>query len=287
MTTEPPPRIVKVGVDVADGPDKLRLRLHKQTDELRKLLQTWIDDPDAEPLRFDLLKDGWTIAGVLPARTPPDLEGWGILFAEAVHTARSALNGLVSQLARIDGAIPAKPKRVQYPIARSEKEWKVALKDMESLPEFATDRLRAAQPFLAPDRPTFLELLADVDNDHKHDGVLIEAVALPLGIEATGLAILTEGGGTATQGMYVGPLDFLTDRTVYTFEFPKPVKVVDGHTPKTMFGIELLFDHNGDKVNFVDLLESLPLIVDGLFDILLTGQPPTGPGWSPNEVSSA
>jgi hypothetical protein len=278
-------RLIRVGVDIADGPEKLRLRLHEQIGELEAKMQAWLNEGDAWPLRFELLPDRRTIVGIVPARIPPDLSTWGLLFAEATHTARSALNGLVSQLARIDGASPSKPRRVQCPVARTEGEWRNAIRFMESIPDFAVERIRAVQPFLDPNRPTFLELVADVDNDHKHDGVLIEAVAHPLAVEASGLAILTEGGGQARQAMFTGQLDFREDQVVYRLEFPNPVRLADGHKPEPRLGINLLFDHAGEKVNFIDCVESLPPIIDGVFEVLMTGRLPTGPGWIGNDPS--
>jgi hypothetical protein len=238
------------------------------------------------PLRFDLDQSGRVLTATLPAQPAPDLERWGLLLAEALHAHRSALNGLVSQLARLDGGEPRKPKRVQFPITRSEKEWEDAAKDMESLPSVVLDRLRSTQPFVNPPSPHMLELISGLDNPTKHDGVIIEVHALPLELSATGLSILTEGGNEMRMKMWAGPIDFATDLEVASWEFSKPVQT-GTQKPDSKFGLELLTDFEGTTVNLLDLIEGPPIVVGAIFSLLLTGTLPAGyteaPGESPEK----
>ncbi len=141
--------------------------------------------------------DAWNAAGeftadvrVLPDRTAlelvtpqgfrPPVSEWALLVGDAVHNARSALDAEVWALAHRDGAEPATPTRVAFPVTSDARGWKSSVNSLETVRAESLERIRLAQPWVNyPETPDqhWLSILSRLDNDDKHRG---SVVALPV-----------------------------------------------------------------------------------------------------------
>lgn len=164
--------------------------------------------------------DAWNAAGeftapvhVLPDRTAlefltpvgfrPPVSEWALLAGDAVHNARSALDGEIWHLAHRDGGEPATPTRIAFPVTSDARGWANSVKALETVPPESLERVRLAQPWVdspaAPDQH-WLSILSRLDNDDKHRG---RVVAVPL---EEGLSLAFEGlslGEGLPQGGYL------------------------------------------------------------------------------------
>lgn len=127
-----------------------------------------------------VLDDRTALEFLTPAGFRPPVAEWALLVGDAVHNARSALDALVWDLAHSDGATPANPTRVAFPITTTAREWKNNVKSLETVPEGPLERIRLAQPWVASSdniHGDWLKILSRLDNDDKHRG---RVVAVPL-----------------------------------------------------------------------------------------------------------
>jgi hypothetical protein len=115
----------------------------------------------------------------LRVNQPPAVDEWALLFGNAVHNLRSALDSLVWELAHRDGREPRSPRGLYFPIVTDEATWPRAAKMLESCPIEVIERVRPTQPFLIPDAgPSGLEVLATLNNQDKHRVPIRASMAL-------------------------------------------------------------------------------------------------------------
>lgn len=105
---------------------------------------------------------------------------WEATFHEGVHNLRAGLDTLCFELAHID-SLPAKPKKIYFPITRDEGEWQERTRYLESVPVGLLERLRECQPWARPDplSPDPLGLISEIDNADKHRGQGVKFEVLP------------------------------------------------------------------------------------------------------------
>jgi hypothetical protein len=110
-------------------------------------------------------------------RTAPIPDDIPLLAGDAVHNLRSALDHLAVALERASAnrlghqLTPAEERRPQFPVARSEREFKEQLTRFGYLSPATVDVLKTFQPFaIAPGQPeqSFLWQVSDLDNLDKH-----------------------------------------------------------------------------------------------------------------------
>lgn len=107
----------------------------------------------------------------------PPLDEWGNLFNDCVHATRTMLDHLTWGLATMDARAPERPKSVQFPVARSRKDWKNESRKIAELDSRARQAIEEVQPFQregqspGPERDPLL-LLSEFDNVGKHRIIL-------------------------------------------------------------------------------------------------------------------
>lgn len=104
----------------------------------------------------------------------PPVSHWSLILGDYLHNLRSALDAVVWELANLDGASPASPHRVQFPVAMHSTDWdKLAGKDLATIPSVALERIKLTQPFNAEDPKTSpIYLLHRLDIQDKHRSLL-------------------------------------------------------------------------------------------------------------------
>lgn len=117
----------------------------------------------------------------------PEVE-WGLIFGNAIHDARVALDALAWELAHVDGAEPADPASVTFPVTETEEKFRRAIaRNYSHLPTNAVQRMREVQPFqIENPEESWLRILSMLDNWDKHRGAVftapdLDAVELRLG----------------------------------------------------------------------------------------------------------
>lgn len=110
---------------------------------------------------------------------PPVLD-WESGFVDGVHNLRSGLDALAMELAHVDGRTPSQESQISFPIvptAKTHHEQEAAWQQAkgtralaETTPAELMDRIKAVQDWSQPETltPSFLSVLAAVDNDDKH-----------------------------------------------------------------------------------------------------------------------
>ena len=168
MVEEQQPRKFRPGLEISTWPDLKHARAIALFREFQGRIETW---SAGQPFTTDktLSEDGLTASVILRVKHPPPLDEWALVFGDAVHNLRSALDSLVWELAHFDGHEPRRPRDLYFPIVTEEENWPRAANMLESCPEAVVERIRLMQPFLIPDAgPSGLEVLAHLNNQDKH-----------------------------------------------------------------------------------------------------------------------
>lgn len=151
------------------------------------------------PLRISA--DRAYIELLAPVGSRPPADEWALLFGDAIHNVRAALDGIVWEFAHLDGQAPSNPNALSFPIVDDEKKWQGAVdRNLQGVPADLVERVRAAQPFVVPDLDnsiSWLKALSRLDNDDKHRGVI---VAVPI-IEYVSIEGLGVQLGAALDGL--------------------------------------------------------------------------------------
>ncbi|WP_412168331.1 hypothetical protein ACLUS2_013690 [Curtobacterium flaccumfaciens pv. flaccumfaciens] len=137
--------------------------------EMFELMNAWrkLDPVAWHPTIAD---DGMSWDLRIDLQQPPPLEEASILFAEAIHHLRTALNIALQEVAR-RGRFPIKPAALQYPLALTSKEFKSHERRLLGLPKYLKDAILWRQPFrlnVAKPAAQTLAILASLDNEAKH-----------------------------------------------------------------------------------------------------------------------
>ncbi len=115
-----------------------------------------------------------------PQGYDPPVLGWESGFVDGVHNLRSALDALAMELAYVDGRVPSDESDISFPIVPTkatgeaqELAWQTAKTTRalaETAPAQLMERIKAIQDWRHPETltPSFLSVLASVDNDDKH-----------------------------------------------------------------------------------------------------------------------
>lgn len=127
----------------------------------------------AAPIRLSL--DGTALEFLRPEGVQPPLEEWALYFADAIHNLRAALDSLAWELAVMNGAAPANPRRVRFPVTRTEADWQSAVKDLDTVGENFLSRIKRVQPFSekGPLEHHVFIMLTKLDNADKHRRTLV------------------------------------------------------------------------------------------------------------------
>jgi hypothetical protein len=162
------PRQFRPGLEMSTWPNLKHARAIALFREFQGRIEIW---SAGQPFTTDkiLSDDGLCASVVLRVHQQPLLDEWALLFGDAVHNLRSALDSLVWELAHFDGREPRNPKGLYFPIITDEVNWPRAARMLESCPAEVIERIRLMQPFLIQDAgPSGLEVLGDLSNQDKH-----------------------------------------------------------------------------------------------------------------------
>lgn len=139
----------------------------------------WLHPTD-DPLRLDL---------VLQVNRVPPMTEWSMRVGEALHHLRAAMDGLAWDIAHMNGAVPADPRRVEFPVCPAPSAWSRACKFGTWLADIPADlraRVEALQPFNQPDG--FLAQAHSMNIADKHRG-LLSGRGQVAGFETTAFAL--------------------------------------------------------------------------------------------------
>jgi hypothetical protein len=151
------------------------------------------------PLRVSA--DRAYIEFLAPVGSRPPVDEWALLFGDAIHNTRSALDGIVWEFAHLGGSAPSNPNALSFPVVEDHKKWRGAVdRKLPNVPDDLVERIRAAQPFVVPNVDnsiSWLKAVSRLDNDDKHRGMII---AVPI-IERLSIEGLNLHLGAAPDGL--------------------------------------------------------------------------------------
>lgn len=134
------------------------------------------------------LSDSALVVGLLHVSQPPPLLQWSVVFGDAIHNCRSALDAAVWAFANMGDASPPKPKQVGFPIFSDRNDWaKYSSAVLATVPASVLARLELLQPFNVKDENQVagLQLLQEFSNADKHRALLLpRPVALEIQVSA-------------------------------------------------------------------------------------------------------
>lgn len=160
------------GTDLSEWPFHKLARARQLGKELHRAVRNHRASI-ANETRVEITDEGHTItmfANLDPA--PPTTE-WSLLFADAVHNYRTALDALAWELVHLDGAepTPANARKVYFPICADEAAWrKQVTGPLSTAPEFIIHRLHGLQPYLVEPVDMGIGIILnqmDIDDKHK------------------------------------------------------------------------------------------------------------------------
>ncbi|GAA5037652.1 hypothetical protein ACFQRL_14230 [Microbacterium fluvii] len=146
--------------------------------ELRGRIDEWsaAETILARPKRVD---EG-TVELRLVLRREPPVDEWGLILGDALHNFRGMLDNVVWALATLDGAVPAQPTQVTFPVTDSATRWEKRVASLESIPPDLLERLRLLQPWVAgvPREDSLLGVLHGLDITDKHQQLISSSLHL-------------------------------------------------------------------------------------------------------------
>lgn len=171
----PETRFLIPGEDLSRWPMLKLVRANRLAGELYKEFTAWsssgVPQTHAE---FSDDRKSVLLRAYLPAE--PSLDDWTLTYADSIHNFRSALDGLIWEVAHLDGSEPNQKaaRKLYFPMAKSEARWDVIVREsLASVPGDILARIRSVQPFMASDPSTFaLPLLHEMDVNDKHRAAL-------------------------------------------------------------------------------------------------------------------
>jgi hypothetical protein len=272
--------------EVARGP-KRRLGLAKRDFEAAEAeVMTWVSSEPLYP-EFRASADRHRIDVILHFKSEPPLDVLSELIGGAVHHLRSALDHLMWGLAHVDGS-PAKPTRVQFPVCLKRSSWNDALKDLESVPGEALERIRMYQPFLADDPElTELSLIHQLDIADKHRDFL---TCTPLTEEAAiDLDAIGIDAPTDVTPWRIGNFSDLHDGQVFaSMEFSTPFRDLP-LSGRLSLGANYLIHMEKPPcaVSLLAMAQVLPIFVEDMIDTICGLKPLSrGPEFEVKEVQN-
>lgn len=103
-----------------------------------------------EETRAEFSPDRREVTFYASIRSEPPTFEWSLVFGDAIHNYRSALDSLAWSMAHMDGNRPdhQDEKRIYFPLTRSVSEFnKLAKTSLRSVPGFILERLQSVQPY--------------------------------------------------------------------------------------------------------------------------------------------
>lgn len=169
-------RLLQPGVNFTTrGELKLARAVHL-ANELRGRIDEWsaAETLIARPHQVDER----TVELRLILRREPPIEEWGLILGDCLHNLRSMLDNVAWALATLDGAVPAQPTQVTFPVTDTETEWRKRIASLESIPPDLLDRVRHTQPWVSgvSRADSRLGILHSLDITDKHRQLISSSV---------------------------------------------------------------------------------------------------------------
>jgi hypothetical protein len=254
--------------------------------EFQSRVETW---SAGQPFDTDkvLSEDGLVASVILRVNQPPPVDEWALLFGDAVHNLRSALESLVWELAHYDGNVPTNPRGLYFPIVKDEEGWPPAAKMLDSCPIEVVERIRLMQPFLIPDPGTSgLEVLATLSNQDKH--------RMPIRASMTVQQVALDGASFEFENeddVPDRPFQIKMEDAVpmedgaVVVAFESTARMVKMHAPVVM-GARFTVDVNGQAAEIDHTMNTMARYVRIIIDTVTRGHPTEQPpqdeeGWIP------
>jgi hypothetical protein len=208
---------------------------HLQTFE--REVDTWFDQ-DSYQLVCESNADHTrhtVIARLNPTRRPPDFERWSLIFADAIHNLRSALDHLVYAIAERQ-MTPWPPdirtlKALSFVIADTPDQWNAdSRRKLRFLHPDVLTAMESVQPYNRQNefRPPLLSLLRDLDDFDKHR-LLALTLTYPVEILFKEVTWFVPGNTPSIAG-HDGPVGDGTQLAVVSFAKPEPNVKIDFQT---------------------------------------------------------
>jgi hypothetical protein len=286
VTAEPRPRQFRPGAELSAWPDQKFARAISLFREFQSRIETW---SAGQPFTTDkvLSSDGLVATVILQVKRRPPIEEWALLFGDALHNLRSALDSLVWELAHMDGKQPRNARDLYFPVVAHEADWPRAAKKLESCPVEAVERIRLMQPFLIADSATSgLEVLATLSNQDKH--------RLPIRASMTVQQLMVENASfefEREEDIPEPPFRINIEETIpmedgiTVVAFESTARMVKMDVPLVM-GAQFTVDVNGQPAEISHTVNTMTQYVRIIIDTVTRGHPsersqPDEEGWIP------
>ena len=145
--------------------------------DLANDMQTWANAGHLTG-EYRPLEDGRSVDLLVRLREQPPIEDYSFRLSEALHQARSALDGLAWELSHQHGAVPKKERELYFPALDDATKWSAAAKRLVSMPADVLDRIEKIQPYHSlPATTSFISVLSRLSNQDKHRDLIIPNLA--------------------------------------------------------------------------------------------------------------
>lgn len=160
-------------------------KLRQASEQIDEVENLWQDYMRRETWQFEIAKDEMQHALVLVVRlsSPLPTEALNGLLRSSVNSGRSALDNLITSLARDNVTTEKELRLLAFPITQSGEEWKKGRWDskLRSLTDEGLARVKRVQPFCSISEPGLghpLQILHELWNADKHRNSFSAAIGL-------------------------------------------------------------------------------------------------------------
>lgn len=280
-------------VELSDWAARKYERGCQRLDDLTRKMMDW-SKRDANTIEYRLRPDRQHVDVIARVGEPPPVEEFSLDLGEAVHDIRGALDALCWELCTLDGAVPADPLRVMFPMLSDETKWPRQAQLLATMPDVFRERVRLVQPYIG-NRPEglvgALSALSMMSNYDKHRGML---KAIPeLNLNGT-LSISFDRTTAPDPAIEIKPEDMKIDfhdaiyadgNVLFTYTFGAPLLSAGGNDDQVALGWQVEVAPLGGKAPWQGILEAMQQI-GATIHFIRTGEGPF-PYQGPDERAAA
>ncbi len=156
---------------------------------------------------------------------------WSAIAGDSLACLRAALDAFAWELCHLDGAKPRNPRRIYFPIAETDEQWRRAANNLATIPGDFLERIHQFQPYKQSEVGRDLNSPAKLNNVDKHQG----AIRVGLNYSTANTSGMEIGLGDpphVDQSMKLGPLNvgdqIESGARVFRARFRKPITSASG-----------------------------------------------------------
>lgn len=251
------------------GPYRKIVRAEELFTDAQTRLETWAENNPVTS-QFVLSEDRQRIDLILSVAAEPPLEDISLVIGDALHNLRSALDGLVWNLAHVDRA-PERPRDVQFPVTVTQKQWKEAAKKLPTVPPSALEKIREFQCLDDAPGISFVKVLHDLDIRDKHHDFLT-AYGQVLAIDIDNLTVHVDAPTTIFPIETNARLTTIDGATLASLRFSEPLRRGIDPGGESRFGMTYAVDVAGGHVlTSADLAASFPATTRAIIGAICDG----------------